>query len=136
MERSVHIQRTAQASRPIDQLTIDFHRSNQNGSRKPFPLRHDIKTMIHPINEIHVREAGRAEHDIRSSRSPFRSMARFVFPTDVGFNFDDPAGHNPLPVFPHKIFPNQSSRHGEGGSVEKRARNWIRHSHVHRWLIA
>ena len=107
MEGSIDLQRTAQAAWAINQFTVDLHRSNQDCRGKFFPLRHDVKTMVHPVNKIDVGATGRAKHDVRSGSPAFRSMARLIVRPDVGFDFNDPAGNNPLPIVAHQIFPNQ-----------------------------
>ena len=120
VQGSIDVERAAEPSGTIDQLSVDLHRPDQNSSRKVGPLRHHIQTVVHAINQINIRHAGRTEQHLGPGRPSFRSMAGLVLRANIGLDFDDLSRKSPLPILPDQIFPKQRPRDNERGAIEMR----------------
>lgn len=70
-------------------VSQNFQAANQNSGRIVLSFSHDIEAVVHPIDEIDIRESGRAEHDFRACRSAFGCMAGFILRPDIGFDVND-----------------------------------------------
>jgi len=107
VETSIDLHRTTEPSRSIDQFSIYFNRSDQDGCGEFLPLSHNIQTMVHPIDEVDVGNPSWTKHDIRSLRSPFRRMAGFVLQSYIGLHFDDFTRECTAIEGPNEILSNQ-----------------------------
>ena len=78
---------------PHDIQTFDrFQRANQHASRLAGRLRHDVHAVVHPVREINVSMARRAEDHARPVRDPGGGMRREIVAAEVRFRFHDDAG--------------------------------------------
>src|SRR6185295_12370392 len=92
--------------------------SDQDGCGEFFPLSHNIQTMVHPIDEVDVGNPSWTKHDIRSLRSPFRRMARFVLQSHIGLRFDDFTREYTAIDGPNEILSNQRPRNLHRWAIE------------------
>ena len=67
------------------------HRSNENGSRLPLDIRHDIEAPVNPLAEIHIGEACGAEHDSVSAGAPALGsrMGGRIGQAQIGLDLND-----------------------------------------------
>src|SRR5262249_58708824 len=88
VQGSIDVERAAEPSGTIDQLSVDLHRPDQHSSREVGLLRHHIQTVVHAINQIDIGDAGWTEQDVGPGRSPLRSMASLILWTNIGLDFN------------------------------------------------
>ena len=52
---------------------------------------HDVETVVHAVDKVHVGDARRPEHDLVPGRGPHPGMRRAIVRAHVGLDLDDPA---------------------------------------------
>ena len=125
IQRPVDRQRSAQTSGAIDQggfRTIEFNGADQHCGRKARALGHHIETVVHAVDEVHIRDAWWAKEYVGPSGSASRGMACAIFLADVCFDFDNPAGDRSTALLADEGGAHQVLRNLECWPIKKPAR--------------
>jgi hypothetical protein len=130
MQRSIDLQLTAKLPWPVDQLAIDFNRSNQYRRRKLRSLRDYIQHVVHAINKIDIGHPRVTKKDFRSCRSPFRGMAGLIISADISFHFDDFSNGCSSSILTNQILSDEGASYHECGLTEERTSEELRHGNA------
>jgi hypothetical protein len=68
-----------------------LHGPDQDRGRGTLLPAHDVQTVIHPVDKVHVGDAGRPGHDPVATGAAEPRMRRQVVWTTVGLDLDDPS---------------------------------------------
>jgi len=87
--------RSRQPARAVGGLRNPLHRfqrSDKHAAGDAFRAGDEVKAFVHPVDQVNVGVARRAENDLRSRREASSGVGGFVFLPQVRFHFDDPRG--------------------------------------------
>lgn len=85
-----------------------------------FFAHHNVEHPVHSINEIHVRAAGRTEHDFGARGAAFGGMRSEVFWPEVSFHLDDACAAKRARDVAHHDGSNKRRRGDQRGLAEER----------------
>ena len=98
-----------------------LHGADQHGRGATVGLRDDVEAVVHAVDKIDVRHAGRPEHDPVPRRGSHAGVRGAVALADVGLDLDDPPDARRLAV-PDQAGADQRTRGGERVSGQHLAR--------------
>src|SRR5262249_51386641 len=84
-----------------------LHRADEYSGGEIRFLRDDIEHVMENVNEVKIRMARWAEHDLRPCGSPPGRMAGFCFRAGICFGFDNPADGCTIRMLSHQVLAKQ-----------------------------